>query len=150
MKAFLTQKIFKLPVWLWLTVLIFAAGGAAGYLYSMPKHAGWRYGACKVFLEQYVRYPSTIEIRTGGETRSSAVISFADINPFGSQQVRVFECHYSEGPRGTVLSKVTVDRKTMPEDMTKKFNDQLGILAGQKLDTALPKDLPRDLEDFKQ
>lgn len=150
MKAMLTQKLWKLPVWAWLTLLIFISGGAVGYVYNLPQHAGWRYGACKVFLEQYVRYPPTIEIQTGGETRNSAVISFSDINPFGAQQIRVFECHYSQGPSGTVLSRVTIDRKALPDEQVKKFNEQLGILAGQELDTALPKDLPEDLEDLKK
>lgn len=150
MKAFLTQKILKLPLWLWITLLLFAAGGATAFVMNQPRHAGWRYGACKAFLEQYVRFPTTIDVQTGGETRNSAVISFSDINPFGAQQIRVFECFYSEGPGGTQLSRITLDRKTLPDDLTKKFNAQLKLLAGQKLDTALPKDLPSDLEDLKK
>ena len=150
MKATLTQKYFKLPVWLWATILLFAAGGATAYLMNQPRHAGWRYGACKVFLEQYIRFPTTIQVQTGSESRNSVAIGFSDINPFGSQQIRVFECFYSQGPKGTELSKITMDRKTLPDDLTKKFNAQLKLLAGQKLDTALPKDLPRSLEALKK
>lgn len=149
MKAFLKQKIFKTPIWLWLTLLLFVAGGALAWVINQPRHAGWRYGACKTFLEQYVRFPTTIEVQTGSETRNSAVIGFSDINPFGSQQIRMFECFYSEGPGGTQLSKVTMDRKTLPEDLIRQFNAQLPVLSTQKLDTALPKALPGDLKDLK-
>jgi hypothetical protein len=150
MKAFLTSKILGLPMWL--LVLVFAGGaaGAIAYTLNAPQHASWRYGACKAFLEQYVRFPTTIEIEQGGETTGSAYISFSDTNPFGSQQVRVFECYYTQDAQGrAALTRVTIDRKAIPADLTKSFNDQLPILGTQKLDTALPKDLPSSLEDYK-
>lgn len=146
----LSQKFLRLPLWLWATFLLFIAGGFIAFTLSQPTQAGWRYGACKAFLEQYVRFPSTINIKIGGETRASAVIGFADINPFGAEQIRVFECYYSQDNQGrTVLSKVTMDRKALPEDTIQTYNAMLPILLSQKLDTALPDPLPDALEDLK-
>jgi hypothetical protein len=146
----LTRKILFLPVWLWATIVIIAVGGAAYYTINQPKHAGWRYGACKVFLEHYVRFPTTINMREGGESRGSAVLSFSDRNPYGSEQVRSFECYFSHENGHTKLSRITLDRKALPDDIVARYNDMLPVLLGVELDTALPKDVPDDLEALKE
>lgn len=151
MKKFLTRKILRMPMWLWIFVLLLALGGGGAWMAAQPAHASWRYGACKAFLEQYVRFPVTIDVEIGAETRSSAVIGFSDVNPFGSQQIRVFECHYSESADGRVtLSRITIDRKALPEDVVKNFDAMLPLLAvNPDLDTALPKDVPENIADLK-
>ncbi len=148
--AFLTDKILGLKTWIWILVIVVIGGGGLTWLAKQPQHATWRYGVCKVYLEEYVRFPLTINIEQGGETIGSAYISFTDVNPFGSQTVRNFECYFSQNDTGRiVLSKVTVDRKPVPDDLLKIFQGELPVLTSQKLDTALPKDLPSDLMDYK-
>lgn len=147
----LTRKYFGAALWVWITLGAFAAGGLTAYSISQPQYASWRYGACRAFLDQYVRFPTTIDIKVGGETRSSVVIGFSDTNPYGSEQIRVFECYYSQDSNGRVsLSKVTMDRKPIPDDTLAAYNATLPLLQTQKLDTALPKALPSNLEDLKE
>ncbi len=146
-----TARFLKIPVWIFLTFALFGAGGGLAYLLTLPKHAGWRYGACRVFLEHYIRFPETIQIEEGGETRNSAVLIFSDINPFGARQVRVFECYYSQGPRGNViLSRILLDRRQLPSALVEKYNTMLPVITSLELDTALPKDFPDNLEDLKE
>ena len=147
----LTRKVARLPVWLWAALVLGGIGGLSAYVVNQPDHAGWRYGACKVFLEQYVRFPDTIDIKVGAEMRASVAIGFSDINPFGAQQIRVFECYFSQTQNGEHLSRITIDRKALPDDIVKKFDAMLPLLANlQDLDTALPGELPNDLEDLKE
>lgn len=142
----LTKKYLRVTGWLWVTLIVFLAGGATAFVINMPQHASWRFGACKVFLEQYVRFPPTIKIEDGGETQGSAQISFSDRNPFGAEQIRVFECYFTQDNH---LTRITMDRKALPVELVKTYDAQLPFLSSQKLDTALPKDPPRKLEDLK-
>lgn len=141
----------SLPVWAWATIAAVVLGALGALAYSMPTHASWRYGACKVFLERYVKYPPTIDIKTGREMRSMVEIAFADTNPYGSEQIREFECYFSESKEGRVtLSKITLDRKTIPEEFIKSYNELIPLLASIETDTQLPKDLPSSLSDLKE
>lgn len=150
MMAVLKRKIWRLPVWLWAFFAIVILGCGIAYVKTRPFQASWRYGACKSFLEVYVRFPGTIKIREGWETSGSAGMSFSDRNPFGSEQIRVFECYFSNDKQGRVnLSKVTLDRKTLPEDVTTRFKGMLPVLAGEELNNDLPPPLPRNLEDMQ-
>jgi hypothetical protein len=150
MPPFLTAKTMGLALWVWLLIILAVAGGGGWYLASQPVQASWRYGVCRAFLDQYVRFPTTVKIEQGGETRGSAYMTFFDTNPFGAQQVRVFECYFNEDAQGRVtLSRITMDRKSIPQDYVDKYNAQIPVLASQKLDTALPGDLPSNIEDLK-
>lgn len=147
----LSQKLWRLPIWAWLIVMAIILGSGYAYMNAQPAQASWRYGACKVFLEQYVRFPNTLKIKEGWETSGSAGMSFTDRNPFGSEQIRTFECYYSTGAQGgTRLSKITLDRRTLPEAVTSRFSAMLPVLAGQQeLNNDLPKPLPRNLKDMQ-
>ncbi len=148
--GFLNDKIIGVKTIYWLILIGVLSIGGIYYAMTRPVHASWRYGACRALLEQYVRFPITVNVEQGGETRGSAFISFSDINPFGSQTVRNFECHFSQDAKGhTVLSKVTVDRKSIKDEQLRVFQKQLSVLVTQELDTALPRDLPSNLQDYK-
>ncbi|MCB1538570.1 MAG: hypothetical protein H6865_02760 [Rhodospirillales bacterium] len=150
MGKILTRKFLKLPLWLWLTLALFIAGGALGFVLTRPQHAGWRYGVCRAYLELYLRFPETIRIDEGGETSTGAMLIFADVNPFGSEQVRMWECYFTRGNDGNVtLSRITIDRRALPAALIQKYAQMLPVLAGLELNTALPKELPNDLEDLK-
>lgn len=149
-KAKMKLQFPSLPVWAWATIGAVVLGAVGALVYSLPSHASWRYGACKVFLERYVKFPSTIDIKTGREMRSMVELAFADTNPYGSQQIREFECYFSENAQGRVtLSKITLDRKTIPDEYIKSFNDLIPLLTSIDTDTELPRDLPSSLSDLK-
>lgn len=147
----LRQKFFHLPLWAWIVLGLSLAGGLLYIAMNQPQHASWRYGACKVFLEHSVRFPETIDVIVGNDTANSALIAFSDINAYGAEQVKVFECYYSTGTNGQPsLSKITLDRRPIPDAQITKFNQMLPIILTQELDTALPDDFPRKLEDFRK
>lgn len=148
--GFLNDRILGLKTGVWILLVTVIGGVGMYYMLNRPVHASWRYGVCRALLDQYIRFPITVSVEQGGETRGTAYISFSDINPFGSQTVRMFECHFSQDARGrTILSKVTVDRKAIKEETLRLFQKQISVLATQELDTALPKDLPANLLDYK-
>lgn len=148
---FLTNRYMRVPIWVWIGGVVAVATAAGLIMSNLPVHASWRYGACKVFLEHYVRFPTTISVKIGGETRNSALVGFADTNPFGSEQVRIFECYFSEKAEGQVtLSKLSMDRKALPDSVVKAYNRMLPIILSQELDTRLPKELPENLADLKE
>lgn len=148
--GFLNDKILGLKTGVWLAILVVVSAAGIWYKVSQPAYATQRYGICKVFLEQYLRFPTTLTINQGGETRGSAVIRFSDVNPFGSQQVRTFECFFSQDAKGrTTLSRITMDRKAIAEEKIKFFQKEMPLLMVQELDNALPKDLPSNLLDYK-
>ena len=72
-----------LPIWGWATIGAVVLGALGAFAYTLPSHASWRYGACKVFLERYVKFPSTIDVKTGREFSAMVEIAFADMNPYG-------------------------------------------------------------------
>jgi len=150
MKA-LSQKFLKLPLWLWVLLAAGMAGGLLAFALSQPQLGSWRYGACRVFLEHTLRFPVTLQIKDVMESQASSRITYSDINPYGSQQMRDFECYYSTGTDGrTVLSKITLDRKILPDDKITLFNQMLPIILTQELNTALPDTGPSNLEDFRK
>lgn len=151
MMALLTKKFGGLPIGAWIVLAVVVLGGGMAYTNAQPNQASWRYGACKEFLNLYERFPQSIVVKEGWETAGSAVISYNSRNPFGSEQIRVFECHYSTDKQGRmVLSKITLDRKTIPDEKTKRFSAMLPTLAGTKLDNSLPKPLPSNLNDLQE
>ena len=68
-KEKLTIGKVTLPLWLWVLPLVLVSVGILVFALSQPKEASWRYGVCKAFLQSYVRFPSTIDIKVGGESR---------------------------------------------------------------------------------
>ena len=141
----------RLPIWGWATIGAIIVGGLLAFAFTQPDHAGWRYGACKALLERTLKYPTTMTVIDGGESQASASLIFADTNPYGAEQIRVFECHYSTDAQGrTKLSKITMDRKAIPDEITQGYNRILPLFMGIETDTALPQDLPKTLSDLKK
>jgi hypothetical protein len=142
-------KSFRMPLWGWGMLGITLIGAAIGVALNMPQHGSFRYGACRVFLESYIRFPSSIQIIAAGETQNITTISFSDINPFGAEQIRDFKCYFTNAPNGkTLLTSITLNDGMkkgglpLPDAITKKFNAMLPTLATTKLNTELPESLP--------
>ena len=93
-----------------------AYGGITAYI-GEGRSGTWRYGLCKVFLEQYTAYPQSLVILDSGEGQNAAMIGYLATNPYGAQQSQEMECFYSSGPAGITMSRVTINRK--PLDLIK-------------------------------
>jgi hypothetical protein len=82
--------------------------------FSDGKRTGtWKYGLCKVFLEQYASYPPSLEILTAREKQSSAQIGYLMTNAYGAQKSELMECFYDISPQGITMARVTVDRRSL-------------------------------------
>ena len=144
------RSLQKMPWWGWVVAGVFATLVAILVVWLQPAKAGWRYGACKVILERYIRFPETGNVLVGGEREGSATIVFSDVNPFGAQQIRTFECYYSQDASGRVtLSKLMMDRKTLPDDTVAYYNRALPVIMNLKLDMVLPPPPPDDPVELK-
>ncbi|MBU6234588.1 MAG: hypothetical protein KGQ41_01975 [Alphaproteobacteria bacterium] len=143
-------RLPRLPWWGWGIAGAVLVGIVVSVAMSMPEQGSWRYGACKVFLQRYIKYPESIRFIAGGETMSTVSIVFSDTNPFGAQQIRVFECLFSNPDGRLSLSKITMDRKPIPDEIVKTYNALLPTLAGIELETELPPPPPNSLENLKE
>lgn len=145
------EKYLRLPLWGWTLIAgILLAILITGAL-VMPSYGSWRIGACRALLETVVRFPSSIDYLEMGESATSAGIVYTDINAYGTQQIKTFECYYSADAQGNiVLSRVMQNRRALSEATLKSLNEKLPIILTQELDTQLPKPLPSKLENFRR
>jgi hypothetical protein len=139
------KKSFRIPLWGWGVLGVITMGAAVGIALNLPQHGSFRYGACRVFLESYIRFPSSIDIITANENPNIVTISFSDINPYGAEQIRDFKCYFAAAPGGkTLLTKITLDdgmkkgARPLPDHITKNFNAMLPTLRTTELNTKLP------------
>lgn len=145
------KKYARLPLWLWASMgggaLIALIIGAA----LQPSYGTWRVGACRALLETVVRYPTSLEFLEMGESARSAAIVYTDINAYGTQQIKTFECHFTSDATGAIhLSRVMQNRRALPDEVLADLNKKLPIILTQELDTRLPKPLPSKLENFRR
>lgn len=110
----------------------------------------WRYGLCKVFLEQYSQYPENLKILTAAEKQSSAQIGYLTTNSYGSRESQLMECFYNTSNNRIEMSRVTIDRKAYDQSKVQRFNTSINIiLANEDLDLELPRNLPKSVVDLK-
>lgn len=95
----------------------------------------WRYGLCRLFLEEYVDYPDSLKILDAGEKQTAARIRYLVMSSYGGYRSEVMECFYDATPEGIMLSRVRVDRKSLslsrPNDTEVTTDD---VPAGAKID----------------
>ena len=136
-----------------LGIVIFAfiiIGFIISALLNQKPTGTWRYGLCKVFLEQYAQYPIDLKILTAAEKQNSLQIGYLITNSYGSRESQLIECFYSTANNAVELSKVTIDRKTYDQSRVTAFNASVNtILADENLDLELPYNLPQSIEDLK-
>jgi hypothetical protein len=118
--------------------------------FTAGREGTWRYALCKVFLERYVDYPTSMKILTAGEKSNSAQIGYIATNAFGSRESELIECFYNIEQNGIRLNQVTIDRIPIDNTLINVFNPTIGtILAQENLDYKFPKDFPEDIADYK-
>lgn len=114
------------------------------------RYGTWRYGLCRVFLEQYAQYPTNLVILTVGEKQNSAQIGYLITNSYGSQYSQLMECFYNINQNNVTLNKVTIDRKLYKGDLLEGFNKTIPILLnGGDLDLVIPDRLSQSITGLK-
>lgn len=120
------------------------------YFLSPSSTSGtWRYGACQVFLERTVRFPTTVKQIAVSETRVGAKILFTHTNPYGYTQTQLLECIFKTENNAVSLTKATIDRLTIDQDTLNTFNKSLPVILRQLPDLTYPPRPPSDLEKIK-
>jgi len=127
-----------------LTIIYFA------FIKEDKRYGTWRYGLCRVFLEQYAQYPTNLVILTVGEKQNSSQIGYLITNSYGSQYSQLMECFYNINQNNVTLNKVTIDRKLYKGDLLKKFNETVPmILNGGDMDLVIPDRLSQSITGLK-
>lgn len=85
--------------------------GAYSFYAGMGRTGSWRYGLCKVFLEQYSYFPDSLKILDAQEGQTAARIRFVMAGPYGGYESKEIECIYNVRPDSVTLSRVTIDRR---------------------------------------
>lgn len=95
-------------------ILILAIAYAAYSFFAGSHRTGtWRYGLCKMLLEQYSYFPDSLIILDAAEGQTAAKIRYMMSGPYGGQESREIECFYSVRPNSIQLSRVTIDRRPL-------------------------------------
>lgn len=136
----------------------FGAGGLfliyGIYLLFKPFEGGMGFGVCKVFLENYVRYPSTITYRAVEDYNDNVRIWFSHTDAFGEYRQEALRCYY--GPdtenmpgRGFVMTRATMNRRDIDPEIVSKFNISIPAIRANPPDLVYPPAIPDALSDMK-
>lgn len=120
------------------------------YLLFIPHKGGLNFGACKVFLELYVRYPDTLNLSTVEDFGDSYRIWFTEVDAFGQYKLEQMQCYYRpDDNTGFALKRVTVDRRDVDQKVVEDFNRSIPVITKFPPDLTLPLPIPDSLQDIQ-
>lgn len=120
------------------------------YILLIPYKGGLNFGACKVFLELYVRYPDTLNLSTVEDFGDSYRIWFTEIDAFGQYRLQQMQCFYrADENTGFAIDRVTVDRRQVDQKIVEDFNRSIPVIAKFPPDLTLPSPIPDSLRDIQ-
>lgn len=122
-----------------------------GIYYGLkPFEGGMAYGVCRVFLENYVRFPGFLRLSTVEEFENSVRIWYTQVDSFGEYRMEPIQCYYKQDEeRGTLLDRVLVNRREVDPKLVENFNRSIPAVVNMELDLVLPSPLPDSLEDLQ-
>jgi len=124
--------------------------GGLVWLGLQPYQASMSYGICKVFLEGMVRYPQYLRLSTVEEFDMSVRIWYTQLDSFGATRMEPIQCYYkADEVRGTIVDKVTVNRRDVDPRVVDSFNRALPAILGYPPDLTVPSALPDSLQDLQ-
>lgn len=130
------KKNFRLAVIAIAVVVV----GYLGHLLFKPFEAGMDFGFCRVFLEQYVQYPTELELSEVEERRDFIRIWYMHTDSFGQDRMDNIECYHGKDPqRGYYISKIRVNRREIDPERVKLFNTSLPTIVAYPPDLTYPR-----------
>ncbi len=115
-----------------------------------PFEGGMAYGICRVFLENYVRYPTLLRLSTVEEFDTSVRIWYTQVDSFGEYRMEPIQCYYKQDPeRGTLVDKILINRREIDRKLVDDFNRALPAISAAPLDLVMPDPLPDSLQDLQ-
>ncbi|MAS88076.1 MAG: hypothetical protein CMH30_08910 [Micavibrio sp.] len=112
-------------------------------------HGEWRYGACKVVIEELAEYPSSVDILASGETPNSATIYYSRRNSFGDERLHLIYCLFDIKDGRPYIKSVAQDGKDLPKAAYKNVSDYLPFILQTDMDTQTPEGYNTDIEAAK-
>lgn len=126
------------------------------HLLFKPFEGGIGFGTCKVFLEQYVRYPSTINYRSVEDYNSNVRIWFTHIDAFGEYKLEALRCYFGPEPegqimpgRGFMMNRATINRRDLDQTIIDQFNLSIPAIRAHPPSLVYPPPIPDALEDIQ-
>lgn len=127
---------------------------AYNWLFSLPV-AGMSYGVCKVFLEQNVQYPHTLQYsQVEFPSALSVRIWYAQTNAFGEYRMDNIRCNYEINPeKGMQLQNIIFrsgffERRIPPAELA-AYNQMIPVITSNPPDLTYPRPLPDRLKDLR-
>lgn len=120
------------------------------YLLFIPFTGGMNFGACKVFLELYVRYPQSLNLSTVEDFGESYRIWFTETDAFGQYRLQQIQCFYRpDETTGFAIDRVAIDRRDVDQKIVEDFNRSLPVVLAFPPDLTYPKAIPDSLSDIE-
>lgn len=146
--------------------LIMGGGLAAGVLLIwivsmvMAKPQGdVTYGACRLFLENTVRFPQDLRLVSveglrprgnSGESLGGLRIWYTQINSFGEYRMESIECYFRpDEATGAAFDKILINRREVDSRKVAEFNKILPAVLQGPLDLEYPPPLADSLEGLQ-
>ena len=133
-------------------VLVFWFGN---YLFA-PYQADLRYGICRIYLENSVRFPKYLRLSTVEDVYKNNVdiypvrIWYTQLDAFGEYRLENIQCEFKYDPElGTILDRILVNRREVSQKKVDRFNVVLPLIAANPPDLAYPAPLPDSLQDLQ-
>ena len=100
------------------------------WMFTGPSSGSMRYGICKIFLEQSIPFPKTLNISAVWESRALARIQYSHIDAFGQYRLSKIQCNFGE------------DQDYANRNFIKNILEQISNQGGDVSDIAKAANLP--------
>lgn len=126
------------------------------FIYGLfqPYQGSMAYGMCKVFLEQNVTYPTTLQINQVEELNNWVRLWHTQIDGFGAYRMEPIQCYFRPDPvTKSALDKVYLGdparKREVDPKKVEEFNQSIPYLLDNPPDLTLPARLPDNLRNLK-
>lgn len=125
--------------------------GGLIYFATAPKQGGATLGICKVFVERFVPYPTTLQYQFTEIYPKAVRVGYTHIDAFGQFRLDMAECAFRpDTKRGAVVDSVLVNREDLDAALVERFNAGLPAILANMPDLTLLPPLPDDILELKR
>ena len=105
---------------------------------TAPK-GGLAYALCATFAERLVPFPPTITVNGLEQGRKATRVYYTHTDAFGQFRQEMLDCEFGTDAEGrTIMTRVELNRRPVPEEEIESFNSVLGAVAQSDPDQTLP------------
>lgn len=124
--------------------------GYGYYVLSQPRVGSIGFGMCKVFLEQWVEFPSELRISTVTEFKDSVRIWYVQTDSFGQYRMEPIRCYYANTPeKGFHMEKIEINRDELDREIVDDFNRSMPAIIMTEKYLHIPPPLPDKLQNMQ-